>query len=342
MMKPKVSIIVPIYNVEKYLDRCMESLLRQTLKEIEIILVDDESPDNCPKLCDDYASKYDLVKVVHKKNEGLGMACNSGLEIAVGEYVAWCDSDDYVDEYMYQSLYENAIKYKADVVLSGIKTVNDTGVVKPMSQPKEFKVIKEKKDIDAYVLDMIASEPSAKEERKVPMSAKINLYRRSLIREHDLHFVSERMFICEDLLWNMDVLAHSACIVTIPQSYYYYYNNTNSLSRKIRTDRFSLFKSIHTEIIRRAKGLGIIGDIDLRADRMFIGYCRFYIGQLCKSALTIEEKKKIVSDICLDAVFLKICDNFPVSKLPLQYRIVTNAMKKNSFNIISLIYKFKR
>ena len=72
MNKPKVSIVVPIYNVEKYLDRCIQSLLAQTLKEIEIILVDDESPDNCPQICDRYVAKYTYVKVVHKKNDALG------------------------------------------------------------------------------------------------------------------------------------------------------------------------------------------------------------------------------------------------------------------------------
>lgn len=97
MSNPKVSIIVPIYNVEKYLDRCMASLLNQTLEDIEIIMVDDGSPDRCPKMCDEYAKKDSRVKVVHKKNGGLGYARNSGLDVATGEYVAFVDSDDYVD-----------------------------------------------------------------------------------------------------------------------------------------------------------------------------------------------------------------------------------------------------
>ena len=79
---PAVSIIVPVYNVEKYLDRCLSSLLSQTLKNVEIILVDDGSPDRCPQLCDDYAASHDNIKVVHKQNAGHGMACNSGLEVA--------------------------------------------------------------------------------------------------------------------------------------------------------------------------------------------------------------------------------------------------------------------
>lgn len=121
MKQPKVSIIVPVYNVEKYLDRCMQSLLGQTLKELEIILVDDGSPDNSPALCDNYESASDnlhwpIIKVIHKINEGLGFARNSGLEIATGEYIAFLDSDDFVDVNMYEQLYLKAKAKDIDVV----------------------------------------------------------------------------------------------------------------------------------------------------------------------------------------------------------------------------------
>lgn len=120
MKQPKVSIIVPVYNVEKYLDRCMQSLLGQTLKELEIILVDDGSPDNSPALCDNYESASDnlhwpIIKVIHKINEGLGFARNSGLEIATGEYIAFLDSDDFVDVNMYEQLYLKAKAKDIDV-----------------------------------------------------------------------------------------------------------------------------------------------------------------------------------------------------------------------------------
>ena len=123
-MNPKVSIIVPVYNVEKYLDRCMESLLNQTLKDIEIILVDDGSPDNCPQMCDDYAKKDSRVKVVHKANAGLGYARNSGLDVATGEYVAFVDSDDYVELDMYEQMYEASLNYQVQMVLCGFNRDN--------------------------------------------------------------------------------------------------------------------------------------------------------------------------------------------------------------------------
>lgn len=101
-----ISVIVPVYNVSRYIDRCMTSLLKQTYENIEIILVDDGSPDDCGFKCDQYARTDSRVYVIHKKNAGLGMARNSGLDIAKGKYVAFIDSDDYVDEQMFERLYD--------------------------------------------------------------------------------------------------------------------------------------------------------------------------------------------------------------------------------------------
>jgi glycosyltransferase involved in cell wall biosynthesis len=112
----KVSVVVPVYNVEAYLKECVDSLLAQTLKEIEIILVDDGSPDGCPEICDNYAQRYDNVIVIHQNNSGLSEARNAGIGIANGEYIGFVDSDDYVDNDMFEQLYVNAINEDADVV----------------------------------------------------------------------------------------------------------------------------------------------------------------------------------------------------------------------------------
>ena len=114
MGKSLISVIVPIYNVSRYLERCMESLLHQTYKNIEIIMVDDGSSDDCGKKCDRYAAEEPRIKVIHKKNAGLGMARNSGLEIAEGEYVMFIDSDDYTDVRMIERLYHRLTEEGAD------------------------------------------------------------------------------------------------------------------------------------------------------------------------------------------------------------------------------------
>lgn len=105
-MEPLISIIVPIYNVETYLERCVESLRTQTYANLEIILVDDGSPDGCPAICDAYAGKDIRIRVIHQENAGLSGARNAGIEIAKGEYLAFVDSDDYVTPDFIQSLYE--------------------------------------------------------------------------------------------------------------------------------------------------------------------------------------------------------------------------------------------
>ena len=105
MINPIVSIIVPVYNTQKYLTRCIESIKNQTLENIEIIIVDDGSKEECAAFCDEIAKGDLRIKVVHKKNGGLGFARNSGIEAASGEYIGFVDSDDYIKEDMYEALY---------------------------------------------------------------------------------------------------------------------------------------------------------------------------------------------------------------------------------------------
>ena len=102
---PFISIIIPVYRVEKYLRACVDSVLAQTYKNLEIILVDDGSPDNCGQICEEYAAKDGRVRVIHQTNQGVAAARNSGLEIATGEYIGFVDSDDYIDSDMYEYLY---------------------------------------------------------------------------------------------------------------------------------------------------------------------------------------------------------------------------------------------
>lgn len=110
-----ISIIVPIYNVEQYLKRCVDSLLKQSYKNIEIILIDDGSPDNCPSICDEYAKDDSRIRVFHKTNGGLSDARNYGLKQSLGEFIIFVDADDYVDKNYISTLFENIIKYKADI-----------------------------------------------------------------------------------------------------------------------------------------------------------------------------------------------------------------------------------
>lgn len=118
-MEDLVSVIIPIYNVEKYLDKCIKSVIEQTYKNLEIVLIDDGSPDNCPKICDDWAKKDKRIKVIHKTNGGLSDARNIGIGNAKGKYLLFVDSDDYIENNMIYELHENAKQNNIDIVASG-------------------------------------------------------------------------------------------------------------------------------------------------------------------------------------------------------------------------------
>lgn len=115
-MQHLISVIVPIYNVEKYLSKCVDSIINQTYNNLEIILVDDGSPDNCPKICDEYAKKDDRIKVIHKENGGLSDARNAGMKIATGEYISFIDSDDYISNNFIETLYSAMKAENSDII----------------------------------------------------------------------------------------------------------------------------------------------------------------------------------------------------------------------------------
>lgn len=124
-MEKKISIIVPVYNVEDYIEDCLYSLLNQTFKNIEIILINDGSTDSSGEICDKFARNYSNIKVVHKENGGLSDARNKGLDIATGDYIGFVDSDDIISQNMYETLYNLCNKYNADVVSCGIYTFRE-------------------------------------------------------------------------------------------------------------------------------------------------------------------------------------------------------------------------
>lgn len=128
MIQPLVSIIVPAYKVEKYLPKCIESILAQTYQNLEIILVDDGSPDNCGKICDEYGEKDNRIIVIHKENGGLSSARNAGIDICRGEYISFIDSDDFVSPYFIEILYKGIVECSADIsgVDSGVTFIDET------------------------------------------------------------------------------------------------------------------------------------------------------------------------------------------------------------------------
>ncbi|MBA4850525.1 glycosyltransferase [Emticicia sp. BO119] len=337
MTIPKVSIIVPVYNVEKYLPRCIESLMSQTLQEIEIILVDDGSPDNSPKLCDEYTEKDYRVKVIHKKNGGLGFARNSGIDIATGEFLAFVDSDDYVATSMFRELYNTAKKYNLDTVYCGYNRIDNKLRIQPIKDVQALKVIESQDDIQEVLLDMIGTEPNSPIDRKYEMSVWHAIYARSIVKEHHVIFPSEREFISEDIIFHMDYLQKAKRIAFLPESLYYYCSNESSLTTSYRSDRFSKNKVLYKEICRKLSLISEKKEYQLRAGRLFIGYTRFVLFSIGQQSISSSEKKKIIKAICKDNIWNELFEYYPYKELPFKYGFILECIKRHWINLILII-----
>ncbi|MEH7025294.1 glycosyltransferase family 2 protein [Bacillus wiedmannii] len=134
-MNPKISIIVPVYKVEQYIHKCIDSILKQTFKEFELILIDDGSPDSCGEICDGYATQDSRIKVIHKENGGLSSARNAGLEIAQGDYIGFVDSDDWIEVDMYELLYSMCVEQECDIAICSSEIHYNDKTVISSSQP---------------------------------------------------------------------------------------------------------------------------------------------------------------------------------------------------------------
>ena len=256
-----LSIIVTVYNTEKYIKRCITSLLNQSINSYEIILVDDGSPDRCAIICDEYSKLDSRIKVIHKKNQGLGMARNSGLEIAKGDYVAFVDSDDYVESNYFKELLELAQKYDVDVCVSGKIYIDNGKRIKTrdcVSAELQNRYIRDKNVIKTFTAKVVS--PNQKGTDYCSLSACFSLFRRLLFTVNNLSFVSERQFLSEDMEFNMNLYQVCESIYLSDICGYHYWYNENSLSRSNKKNRFSLLEKTTSAIEIKLNKYNIIGE----------------------------------------------------------------------------------
>lgn len=212
----KYSIVVPVYKVEEYLDRCVKSILNQTYSDIELVLVDDGSPDNCPQMCDDYAKEDARIKVVHKKNSGLSDARNAGLESASGEYVVFIDSDDYIELDTCEKFSRYADK-EYDIL------IGDANVVGAGNCDLSHIAFDEVTDGKSYFKQSL-------KETKVPIVAVINAYRREFLIENALKFKSG--ILHEDVEFTPRVFLAAKSVVNTHNCFYNYIIREDSITTK--------------------------------------------------------------------------------------------------------------
>lgn len=320
MEKPLISIIVPVYNVEKYLRQCIESILAQSYKNIEIILVDDGSKDRSGDICDEYKIKHPNIKVIHKENAGLGFARNSGLKLVGGKYVTFIDSDDWASQELIEHLYKAMIENSVDFCKSGFQHVRNNGEIVSVKRYQNT-LFEGNKAAKELLPRMIGSAPQRHDSLEMCVCGV--LYNTEIIKENKIEFPSERVLISEDLVFNIDYLQYANGACSIDSVDYNYRMNDESLSRSYRADRFIASTYFYKEMKKKLEGLGYGTDTILRLDRMFFIYICMSIGQEKKSVSGHDKKTSIhnVRMICEDEIVQKTIDEYPVELLGIKQRL---------------------
>lgn len=339
MMNPKVSIIVPCYGVEKYLNRCMESLVHQTLQDIEIIMVDDRSPDSVPVLCDEWAKKDNRIKVIHKPvNEGLGLARNTGLEIAAGEYVAFVDSDDYVDVDMYRKLYETAISRNLDTCYCSFCYEAKNGMSVKRHEADDYEEFKGREAVDDFLLTLVGPMPYYRHEVKYLMSVWKAVYSLKLLREYNLKFDNEKEMASEDILFHVNYLHKAEAVGFLPDNFYHYCENAGSISSSYSEHKFNLITKSNMEVKKRLAACFSEKTYMVHFQRyLFLSIRGVLTYEYEKTGASFREKLAAFRRCCLHPAYSDLFKPYPYAQLGVIKGTLYLAMK---YRISLILYLF--
>lgn len=319
----KVSVIVPVYNTEKFLHRCVDSLLNQTLEDIEIILVDDGSKDSSPAICDDYAEKHDNITVLHLENGGPARARNKGIEIAKGDYIGFADSDDYCHVEQFEKLYNNAKENNSDIAMCSF-FVDNTKEIKPVN----------------IAFDSLCSSNDEIKNRIISCfygeyvhglnSLCIKIFKRSMLMNNNIR-MNENLMRAEDMWFIFDALKVSNVFSFVDDNLYYYYQNEASIMHNPKNDNYEHWVNNRKRLLKENEILGFNLDYNL-----------FYKDFIYKTIMFCRDKvklsqKDIVKSVLNDEFFKTAIKND--NNLPIHIRLIDLFVKARLDFLATLLLK---
>lgn len=322
---PVISIIIPVYNGEKYIHRCINSILYQSFSQWELILVDDGSRDESGKICDNIAAQDDRIRVIHQENQGVSQARNTGIACAEGEFIMFVDSDDYID----RNMLEIMMAYKdpsTDMIISSITMITKTEQNTYSIEEKEYTA---KQILEDYCMNkfpaICLSSPCAK------------LYRRAVVQELGLAF-PENMNLGEDFVFNMRYLLCNPSIkITDKTNYYYMRDNEESLFSKFRINWYYDSKKVFEEQYQTAKKMNCSREALICAET---NYKNSFVGHIIQAVRTADKQTCINYFKCIsqDQWF---CKSSKTYKSNIIKYLLVRQIQKGRFHIAYAILKLK-
>ena len=337
-MDKKVSVIIPIYKVEKYLDRCVESIVNQTYKNLEIVLVDDGSPDNCPAMCDSWAEKDSRIKVVHKKNGGLPDARNAGIDVATGEYLLFVDSDDWIEMQTLTGLIKVIDEQDVDFVT--FRAVWDGRKGIPDGTPCTYEKSREvgigyydKERIEKEIYPRVLVTPDLY--FGPILSACFSIYRKKFLDENNIRFDAEIKY-SEDHVFSSRIAVFAESFYVTDEYYYHYCFNGASISQSFHGDAFEIAKKRYEFFEKYFRGCDKF-DSELQLKRVAI-FCVLNGLSERRYIKDPEEKVAYIRKIFNDPMTKKAMKHIGVAKVPRKKKFLLTLVKLRLVKLYNRIY----
>lgn len=330
-----ITIAVPVYNIAGYLEKCIDSILAQTVSADEIILIDDGSTDGSSEICDRYAADHGIIRVLHKANEGLGLACNSAIEVASGTHIVFIDGDDRAYPSMIEVLKTAYQSSRCAAVLCGYDEISEDGRILATYEYGSRALFEGDAVRDEFLPKMMGSSPGCHD--SICVGAKHVLYSLDMIKKNGVRFPSEREIISEDMFFNLKYYLQVDSVALIPGTYYAYVQRSGSLTKSFRSDRFEKVKRFHCAMREEMLRAGVWEICATRFSKTFFINLRMCIAQEagCDDGLTSER----LSEICNDELVQQIIAEYPVELLGFKQRFFVQCIRKRCSSLLRVFIR---
>jgi glycosyltransferase involved in cell wall biosynthesis len=347
-MSFKISVIVPVYNAELYIKSCVNSILGQTIKDIECILVDDGSTDRSSRLCDEFASFDSRIVVIHKENEGAAYARNAGLTAATGEYIGFVDADDWIEQDMYEEMLKSAEEYHSDAVLCNYISESSTSMQTVQVNSGKQAVYNEQEIKEKFLPYFFGYQYDELSHYKDYCAfADYNsyiwlcLYKKDVINNAVITFPCERIYFNEDNLFNLSFIYHAKTISHVNKFFYHYRFNessiTKSFNKKYFENKINKYSYLKDFIRKNNLDKSYNNRLDIKICIETINIINYYINS---KALSFEDKYRSIKLIFNTPSVSKALMNFDTKKLSLsQIKVFLYFAKKKAY-LLLMIFSF--
>ena len=337
-----VSIIVPVYNAERYIDKCIQSIINQTYKNIEIILVDDGSTDNSNIICKQYEKIHDNLKLISTENRGVSCARNTGIESSSGKYIMFVDSDDYIDNDMIEKMLQKVEENNYDLCICNyVKEYIDKQInIECFGKDQ----VLNNEEINHLIIDIIERSDNQKEHLLAGVRGPCcKLYSKEIIDKYDIRFNNE-LIIGEDFIFNLDYLAKCSSVSIINKYYYHYVTNMNSATMKYKDMCWSgIYKKIILCLITFLKCNDLFEEGKERVDKLIIKYFFMCIYNEMSDNNTHNLKYKLnqIKYMCNDEIIRKAIYNFKGTYVTPKEKMIITLAKYKAYYLIYPLVKIK-